>query len=251
MKNFKANNPALQNTRFIRASEYDTSNSPMTISGVIFKTSILLSLLVFSGALSWGLISYGYGQIATALSGISLIVGLILGFYTIFRPNHANITAPIYAIVEGFLLGTVSFAFEHVANGIVSSAILLTLATLTGMLLLYKTNIIKVNQTFMAVLFSLMSGILIVYSLNAISWLFGSNFSLFTGSTGPSIIFSFIVVAVAALNLVLDFEFINQAVESGVATKKAEWYAGFSIMLTLVWLYLEILKLLSKLSRRD
>lgn len=250
MKSFNTNNPTLKLNNFAKAAQYDHSSELMTVSGVINKTAILFGILGSTAILSWNLVNSSYSEIGLSLGVISLVVGTGLAFFTIFKPQVAHITAPIYALCQGFVLGNISALFENSYNGIVSASILLTCATLVAMLLVYKTGLIKVNDTFRAVLLTAMSGIFIIYTLNLITSLFGAGLNLFGSSSAIGIGFSIFVVGIAALNLVMDFDMINNAIESGMATKRAEWYAGFSLMITLVWLYLEILNLLAKLNRR-
>lgn len=250
MENFNTNNPTLKLNSFIKASQADNSSDLMTVSGVINKTTILFGLLGSTAVLSWNLAHSSYAQIGLSLGVVSLVIGAGLAFFTIFRPQVAHITAPIYALCQGLALGNISVLFESTYNGIVSTSILLTCVTLVAMLLVYKTGLIKVNQTFYAVLLTAMSGIAIIYAFNLITMLFGASLGLFQSSNAMGIGFSLFVVGIAALNLVMDFDRINSAIESGMATKRAEWYAGFSLMITLVWLYVEILNLLAKLNRR-
>jgi len=178
------------------------------------------------------------------------IGGLIAAIVTAFRPKSAGISAPIYAVFEGLLLGGISAIFETMYQGIVMRAVLLTLAVFMAMLFLYRSGIIKVTKKLQMGIFAATAGIAVVYLVSFIGGFFGMEFSFLHGNSNFSIGFSLVVVAIAALNLVLDFSFIENAAASG-APKNMEWYGAFGLMVTLIWLYLEILRLLSKLASRD
>jgi uncharacterized YccA/Bax inhibitor family protein len=183
-----------------------------------------------------------------------LLVGGIGGFITVlvtvFRPQSSGISAPIYAVFEGLLLGGISAIFEMQYHGIVMRAVALTLAVFAAMLFLYRSGIIKVTEKFKMGIFAATAGIALVYLVSFIAGLFGAQLGFLYGNSNFSIGFSLVVVAIAALNLVLDFSFIETASEQG-APKYMEWYGAFGLMVTLIWLYLEILRLLSKLASRD
>jgi len=178
------------------------------------------------------------------------IGGLITALVTAFRPKSAGISAPIYAIFEGLLLGGISAIFESMYPGVVMRAVLLTLAVFFAMLFLYRSGIIKVTKKLQMGIFAATAGIAVVYLVSFIGSFFGMEFSFLHGNSNFSIGFSLVVVAIAALNLVMDFSFIERATESG-SPKYMEWYGAFGLMVTLIWLYLEILRLLSKLASRD
>lgn len=178
------------------------------------------------------------------------IGGLIATLVTVFRPQSAGISAPVYAVFEGLLLGGISAIFEAKFGGIVMRAVLLTLAVFMAMLFLYRSGIIKVTRKLQMGIFAATAGIAVVYLVSFIGGFFGMEFSFLHGNSNFSIGFSLVVVAIAALNLVLDFSFIENAAASG-APKHMEWYGAFGLMVTLIWLYLEILRLLSKLASRD
>jgi uncharacterized YccA/Bax inhibitor family protein len=183
-----------------------------------------------------------------------LIVGVIGGFITAlitsFRPQSSAISAPIYAVFEGLFLGGISAVLEMQYSGIVIRAVALTLAVFAAMLFFYKSGIIKVTQKFMLGVFAATAGIALVYLVSFIAGLFGANLAFLYGNSNLSIGISLFVVAIAALNLVLDFSFIERAAGSG-APRYMEWYGAFGLMVTLVWLYLEILRLLAKVASRD
>ena len=179
-----------------------------------------------------------------------LIGGFIAAMVTIFKPTAANISAPIYALLQGLAIGGISAMYESAFDGIVMQAVALTFGTLAALLLAYKSGLIKPTENFRLMLFAATGGIFVLYLVSFIMSFFGSSIGFIHSNSLMGIGFSLVVVAVAALNLVLDFDFIEQAAEQG-APKYLEAYGAFSLMVTLIWLYLEILRLLSKLYSRN
>ncbi|MBD62796.1 MAG: hypothetical protein CMD68_01795 [Gammaproteobacteria bacterium] len=213
----------------------------MTLDGAVNKTGILLALC-FSGAF------VGWNFPALALP--SLIIGTILAFVTIFRsPAKAGATAPFYAAFEGVALGGITVFAETQYPGIGIQAIGLTFGILASLLFCYKSGIIKPTENFRLMLFSATMGIFILYLVSFIMSFFGSGIGFIHSNGIFGIGFSLFVVGIAALNLVLDFDFIEEGAEQGLP-KYMEWYGAFSLMVTLVWLYIEILRLLMKLRSR-
>jgi len=244
-------NPALNDKTFSQVGRMmgDRSDA-MTIDGTVNKTAILLGLCLVTASYTW---SRFYGGNAAAVNGLMLlgaIGGLIAALVVIFKPTTAPVAAPIYALLEGLLLGGLSATMEMRFPNIVIQAVGLTFGTLFGLLLAYKSRIIKVTENFKLGLAAAMGGILLVYLATFILGFFGMNVPYLHGSGIVGIGFSCFVVVIAALNLVLDFDFIENGAESG-APKFMEWYAAFGLMVTLIWLYVEILRLLSKLRSRD
>lgn len=220
----------------------------MTLSGTLNKTLILTLLVFLGGYLSWsGKIPAEFFMPAFI---ISLVVGLGIVITLIFKPMLANILAPIYSIVQGVFLGMLSLIFETMYPGIVTQAILLTLAIALIMNVLYRNEIIKVTQKFKAVLMGATMGIFLVYIVSIVMSMFGTNIPLIHESGLVGIGFSLFVVTIASLNLLMDFHYIDKQVESNLP-KKMEWYGGFMLIVTLIWIYVEILRLLSKLRSRD
>jgi uncharacterized YccA/Bax inhibitor family protein len=215
------------------------------------KTGILLALVVLSASWTWNL-SFESGNPSSvmplAIGGA--IAGFILALVTMFKKHLSSITAPLYAIAEGLFLGAISGIFEMMYPGIVVQAVGLTLGTLASLLFLYKTGIIKPTENFRLMITSATMGIGLLYLVSMLMNMFGSGGIGFIHSNGLfGIGFSLFVVAIAALNLVLDFDFIEQGSEMG-APKYMEWFGAFSLMVTLIWLYLEMLRLLAKLRSR-
>ena len=179
----------------------------------------------------------------------ALIGGIILAIVTIFNKPLAPYTVPAYAALEGIVLGSISHMFERSYPGIVNQAVLATFGVLGVMLVLYQTGLLRPTERFRSVIMAATMGIGAIYMLNMIMMLFGSSITLIHDISLFGIGFSLFVAVIAALNLILDFEMIETGSRSG-APKYMEWYAAFGLLVTLIWLYLEILRLISKLQRR-
>jgi uncharacterized YccA/Bax inhibitor family protein len=252
---FKTSNPALGSKTFEDAARgfggaIDVTNR-MTLNGTVNRTAVLLLCALASASYTW----YSFMQTRDAGSvGGLLMLGVFGGFIaaliTIFKQSWAPVTAPIYALCEGLFLGGISAIFELRYPGIAIQAVGLTFGTLFTMLVLYATGLIRVSNKLRIGIIAATGGIALFYLLEMILGFFGINFVAVNGSGPIGIAFSLFVCAIAALNLVLDFDFIEQGVNYG-APKYMEWYGAFGIMVTLVWLYLEILRLLSKMRSRN
>ncbi|HPF51118.1 MAG TPA: Bax inhibitor-1/YccA family protein [Draconibacterium sp.] len=251
----KSSNPVFKERVFAR--DYNASGEVMTVNGTINKTALMLLLVVAGAVYTWNKfiaasgngVEYGMQAVLPWLA-VGGIGGFITVLITVFRPQSSGISAPIYAVFEGLLLGGLSAIFEMQYPGIVMRAVALTIAVFAGMLFFYRSGIIKVTNKFMMGVFAATAGIALVYLVSFIGGFFGMNTSFLYGNSNLSIGISLVVVAVAALNLILDFAFIERASASG-APKYMEWYGAFGLMVTLIWLYLEILRLLSKLASRN
>ena len=237
----RSGNPVLSKSTF---SNTGSISEKMTINGTVNKTAISLLLLVGTGYLTFTTINPGL------LVGCG-IGGFIVAIITVFKKEWAPITVPIYAILEGGLLGGVSFMYNSLYDGIVTNAIFLTVGILLSLLTAYRSGYIKATENFKLGVFAATGGIAIVYLINFIMSFFGSSMGVMQidNASPMSIGFSVIVVIIAALNLVLDFDFIEEGAEKG-APKYMEWYGAFGLLVTLIWLYLEILRLLAKLNSR-
>ena len=245
----RSGNPTLNDATF--RNERGTTGQTMTLEGTVNKTGILLALLVLSATYTWNLF-FQEGNAAAVMPATigGAIGGLIFALITMFKKQWAGVTAPIYALLEGLFLGGISAIFESQYPGIVIQATGLTLGTLASLLLLYKLGVIKPTENFRLMIVSATMGIGALYLISFVMNMFGSTGIGFIHSNGLfGIGFSLFVVAIAALNLVLDFDFIEQGSEQG-APKYMEWFGAFSLMVTLIWLYLEMLRLLSKLRSR-
>ena len=245
----RSGNPALNDNTF--RNEGRVIGQTMTLQGTVNKTGLLLSILVLTAMYTWNLFfQTGNPAAVMPIATGGAIGGLILALVTIFKKTWSPITAPIYAALEGLFLGGISAIFEYQYPGIVIQATGLTLGTLASLLILYKLGIIQPTENFRLMIVSATMGIAVLYFISMIMNMFGSTGIGFNHSNGLfGIGFSLFVVAIAALNLVLDFDFIEQGAEMG-APKYMEWFGAFTLMVTLIWLYLEMLRLLAKLRSR-
>jgi uncharacterized YccA/Bax inhibitor family protein len=239
----RSGNPALKVGGFteVRAA---TTGRAMTIEGTVNKTFLLLLITVFSASWVWGNPTRFLPFI-----WVGIIGGLVIALVTIFKKELAPITSPIYAFVEGLVLGTISAIMEKSYPGIVIQAVALTFGTLFCLLIAYKSKLIKVTENFKLGVIAATGAIFLIYIISMIMGFFGVRIPLIHESGPIGIGFSLFVVTIAALNLVLDFDLIEKGAIYG-APKYMEWYGAFALIVTLVWLYLEILRLLSKTRRR-
>lgn len=242
----RSSNPAFSEKIYQNEASIATGEGVMTIQGTVNKAITLFVLIFGSAIFTWSLYDPEVGSV-NPITWVGLVGGMIAAFVTIFNPKIARITAPIYAVLEGLFLGGISALFDAYAPGIASIAIALTFGVLFSMLFLYKARIINVTEKLKAGIMTATSAIFFVY---LVSWILGI-FDIYLPmihSGGPmGIGFSLFVVGLAAFNLLLDFDFIEKGARNG-APKHMEWFGAFGLMLTLVWLYLELLRLLSKLS---
>ncbi|MFN2376078.1 MAG: Bax inhibitor-1/YccA family protein [Candidatus Binatia bacterium] len=227
----------------------------MTLQGTVNKTALSLLLLLLTASWTWSLGSPGplqaEGNPAAAMpwTMVGVIGGFIVAMVTIFKKEWAPVTAPAYALLEGLALGGISVAFEARYPGLVSQAVFLTFGTLGALLMAYRSGWIQVTDNLRLGIVAATGGIFLVYVVGFVMSFFGSGIPMIHDSGMVGIGFSLVVVGVAAMNLVLDFDFIEKGAEAG-APKYMEWYGAFGLMVTLVWLYIEILRLLSKLQER-
>lgn len=255
----KTSNPALGENTYRDAGQIHyggmgnaiDATARMTLSGTVNKTAILLLCAVATAVYTWNQFVQT-GNPASVAGPLTLggIGGLVVAFVTIFKKEWAPVTAPIYALLEGLVLGGISAVFNMRYPGVAMEAVGLTFGTLFALLLAYKAGLIKVTRTFTLGVVAATGGIMLFYFAEMILGFFHITFASINGAGPVGILFSLFVVAIAALNLVLDFNFVEQGVAYG-APKYMEWYSAFGIMVTLVWLYLEMLRLLSKLNSRQ
>jgi uncharacterized YccA/Bax inhibitor family protein len=252
----KTSNPALGESTFrnVAGTGYGTyidAASRMTLSGTVNKTGILLLLAVGSAAWTWYrfMISGDIGSVAGLLM-LGGIGGFICAMVTVFKKEWSPVLAPIYALLEGLVLGGISAITNLRYPGIAMQAVELTFGTMFVLLFLYSSRIIKVTQKFRLGVFAATGGIMVFYLVQMVLGFFGVHFMALNGSGALGIGISLFICAIAALNLVLDFDFIERGVNYG-APKYMEWYGAFGLMVTLVWLYLEVLRLLARTRGRD
>lgn len=243
----QSSNPALSAIKNAAGVNFGGLEAGATISGTTTKSILLVALTLLVGvwSMNYSISSfYDNGTIPTGLATISCILGLIVCLVTCFKPNFAPVTAPVYAVLEGAALGSISAIFELQYPGLVSSAVMATFAVVLSMLALWKYKVIVPTKKFAAVITSAITGICVLYILDMILGFFHINL---IPTSGPlSILISVVVCAVAALSLILDFEQIQQSVDQGLP-KHFEYYNAFCLLVTICWLYVEILKLLAKL----
>ncbi|MFT5387432.1 MAG: putative YccA/Bax inhibitor family protein [Candidatus Omnitrophota bacterium] len=255
----RSGNPTLNNKVFDQSRSYGAGEK-MTLQGTVNKTFIMLALLVFTASYVWGKVmqpadalgytgeTSGSGAVMPLVIG-GAIVGLVFAVITMFKKQWAPVTAPLYALAEGLFIGGISAIFEKQFPGIVIQAVGLTFGTLFALLIAYRSGMIKATENFKLGVTAATGGICMLYMVSFVMSFFGGSIPLIHSSGTFGILFSLFVVVIAALNLVMDFDFIENAAEMGVP-KYMEWYGAFGLMVTLVWLYIEILRLLSKLRSR-
>ena len=238
-------NPALKPDTFnLSHSESEV----MTIQGTVNKTFIALAVLLLTACWTWSLGSNGSAPMGLIFLGS--IGGFIVALVTIFNKQWAPYTTVPYAMLEGLFLGGISVIFELTYPGIVTQAAFLTFGVLAGLLLAYQTKLIKVTENFKLGIAAATLGICLFYLAAFILSFFGIQMPLIHSNGIMGILFSLFVVTIAALNLVLDFDFIEEGARTQ-APKYMEWYGAFGLLVTLVWLYIEILRLLAKLRSRN
>jgi uncharacterized YccA/Bax inhibitor family protein len=241
-------NPALNDKTFQYTGAVGYADT-MTLQGTVNKTAMMLLLLVASAAYTWSLFLEQNMQSLMMWMMVGVIGGLIVSLVTVFKKEWSPVTAPLYAVLEGFALGGLSAILEAQYEGIVLQAVALTFGTAGCLLIAYKSGVIKATENFKLGIFAATGGIAMIYLVGWIMSMFGSGIPYIHENGLVGIGFSLVVVVIAALNLVLDFDFIEKGAEQG-APKFMEWYAAFGLMVTLIWLYIEILRLLSKLNSR-
>lgn len=254
----QSSNPVFTNAVFDR-TRAGIQEDRMTINGTVNKTGLMLLILAFAAIFTWRKFfdAYDYSTQQGAFSAVStwLLVGGIGGFITAlittFSPRRSAVTAPVYAVFEGLFLGGISALFESMYPGLVMRAVALTFGVFFVLLLLYRSGTIRATGKFRMIVFAATGGIALVYLVSFVVGLFGARLNFLYDSSPLSIGISLVIVVVAALNLILDFDFIERGAAEG-APKYMEWYGAFGLMVTLIWLYLELLRLLAKLaSSRD
>lgn len=252
---FKSGNPTLTEKMFDKSHEMAANNmGTMTVRGAINKFGFMMLMLIAGAAYNWNLYEQLKQDTMTTLMWVGIIGGLISALAITFKPNWAPLLAPLYALLEGLFIGAISAimnaAFADSYPGLIMQAVGLTFGVALAMFLLYNFRVISATERFKSIVFTATLGIGIFYLITMVLRMFGVNVSFMYDSSLLSIGISLFVVGIAALNLIMDFDMIEQGAERG-APKFMEWYGAFGLMVTIVWLYIEMLKLLSKLSSRD
>jgi uncharacterized YccA/Bax inhibitor family protein len=239
---FRTGNPALGEDTFRGVPR--TGGATMTLQGAVNKTGISLLIMMVTATLTWNM------EQPVLLMVLGVFGGLLVAVVTVFKKEWSPVTTPLYAALEGLALGGISQRYEQQFEGIVPLAVGLTMGTLGALLLAYTSRLIKVTQNFRLGVFAATGAIALFYLVGFVLRLFGIGIPLIHDSGIVGVGFSAVVVTIAALNLVLDFDFIERGAASG-APRFMEWYSAFGLLVTLVWLYLEILRLLAKLQGKN
>jgi uncharacterized YccA/Bax inhibitor family protein len=250
MSLFKSGNPTLSEKQFEQSLATGTGET-MTVRGTMNKFGFLMLMVMAGAAFAWQWFDAGKNPVPLMLGGA--LGGLVVALVITFKKEWSGYLAPAYAILEGLFVGAISayfnFIFQEKYPGIITHAVLITFAVAASMYLLYTLRIIKVTEKLRSIIFVATASIAVFYLLTWIMSFFGIQFAFLTTGSTFGIIFSLAVIAIAALNLVLDFDMIERGSELG-APKYMEWYGAFGLLVTLVWLYLEILRLLAKMNSR-
>jgi uncharacterized YccA/Bax inhibitor family protein len=241
---FKTSNPALNENTF--QGPIAAAGEAMTLQGAVNKTGFLLLCVVGTAAWTWGIAHSTAPQAALPWMIGGIIGGLIFALVTVFKKQWSPITAPIYALCEGLVLGGISALLEKQYPGIAIQAMGLTFGVAAVMLVLYTSRVLRATPKFTMGVIAATGGVFILYMVDMVMSLFGHQVALLNSSGPWGIGLSVVIVIIAALNLILDFGFVETGVQSG-APKYMEWYGAFGIMVTLIWMYLEILRLLAKM----
>ena len=243
---YRTSNPALNSNTFKNPVKNSSLylDKTMTIQGTVDKTALALCLVVISGY-------YSFSQANLTLMALAGVIGLFLFLTLIFKKSWAPFIVPLYSISQGFVVGGISYYYNSQYDGIVLQAVLLTILVLFSMLFAYRSKIIKPSKNFKLAIFSSIMAIFLIYVIGFFMGLFGTGLSILDprNSSLASIGFSVFVVAIGAFSLVIDFDFIEEGAEKG-APKYMEWYGAFGLLVTLIWLYVEILRLIAKLRNR-
>ena len=244
---FKTSNPALNEKTF--EGRVAVAGEAMTLQGTVNKTGVLLLCVVITSAWTWGIAHSQAPEAALPWMMGGLVGGLVFALATIFKKEWSPITAPVYALFEGLVLGGISALLERSYPGIAIQAMGLTFGVTAVMLMLYRTGVLRATPKFTVGVVAATGGIFVVYMVDLVLGMFGRHVPLLNSAGPLGIGVSAVIVVIAALNLILDFDFVETGVHAR-APKYMEWYGAFGIMVTLVWMYMEILRLLSKVRQR-
>jgi len=249
----QSGNPTLNQNTFldVGSGRVLSGDGVMTLEGTVNRTAFLLILALVGAMFSWS--RYTGPESVATLAPLMIggaIGGLILALVTVFKKQWAPITAPLYALVEGVFIGAISAVFDARYPGIVMQAVGLTFGVMAALLMAYRSGLIRATEKFKLGIVAATGGVMLLYLANFVMGFFGHSIGFISANSGVGIAFSAVVVVIAALNLILDFDLIESGVRAG-APKYMEWYGAFALVVTLVWLYLELLRLLSKLQSRN
>ena len=243
----RSSNPAFRNGILSRA-DTRAGEGVMTLGGTIGKTFVLLALAIASAIYTWSQVGAQPGRIGFLIM-VGALGGFVVALVTVFKPRLAPVTAPIYAVLEGLALGGISSLYNAQYRGLPVQAVMLTFAVFVVMLALYRFRVIRATERFRTVIVTATMALMLFYLANFVVGFFGITLPLINSASPMGIGFSVLAAGLAAFFLILDFDLVEEGLQRG-APKHMEWYAGFSLLVTLVWLYLELIRLLGKL-RRD
>jgi uncharacterized YccA/Bax inhibitor family protein len=250
MRALRSSNPVLTGKIYEKAGTADADSGAMTINGTLNKIGLMLLLVVAAAAYTWNILMGADPGRASTLAIVGAIGGFIMALMTIFRPKSSAITAPIYAILEGLFLGAISAILNAQYPGVAFQAVLLTIGTLFTMLFLYRSGTIRATPKFRRGVMMATGAIFFAYLISWILGLLGMPIGFITSAGPIGILINLVIIVIAALNLIMDFDFIEKGSQMG-APKYMEWYGAFGLMVTLIWLYIEFLRLLSRFSSRN
>jgi uncharacterized YccA/Bax inhibitor family protein len=244
MAKLSRSNPAFRAGVFTGART-DASDGTMTLSGTLGKTAVLLLLTIASTLYTWSQVA-PTGNVGSVIM-IGALGGFVVALLTIFNPRWSPVTAPIYAVLEGLTVGGVSVLYNAIPKyrGLPAEAVLITFSVAAVMLAMYALGIIRATERTRAIVMAATFGVFVYYLFDLGLSMFGARMPLMVGGGTAGIVFSLVICGIAAFNLILDFGSITDGIENG-APQWAEWYGGFSVLVTLVWLYLEVLRLLRR-----
>ncbi len=250
MRALRSSNPAMTDRIFEKAGIAAAGSNTMTINGTISKIGLMLLIVIAAAAYTWNMVIGADPGRAGTLALVGAIGGFIMALVTIFRPQSSAITAPIYAILEGLFLGAISAIVNNMYPGVAFQAVLLTIGTLFTMLFLYRSGRIRATPRFRRGVMMATGAVFFAYLISWILGMFGMPVG-FMHSSGPmGILINLVIIVIAALNLIMDFDFIEKGSQMG-APKYMEWYGAFGLLVTLIWLYIEFLRLLSRFAGRN
>jgi uncharacterized YccA/Bax inhibitor family protein len=244
----KSNNPTLRSNPFAAAPALAVEGA-MTVDGTVNKTGLLMICVAVPAVWTWNLVRGGDVPLASALLLAGVIGGFVTALLTIWKKHWSPVTAPLYALLEGLVLGGISALTEAAYPGIAINAVILTIGTLVTLLVAFRAGVLRATEGFKRGVFAATGGIALLYLVTIVLGFFHVQIPQIYAAGPIGIGFSLVVVVIAALNLVLDFDLIETGARQG-APKYMEWYGAFALLVTLIWLYLEILRLLSKLRSR-
>jgi uncharacterized YccA/Bax inhibitor family protein len=246
----RSSNPVMTGKVFEKTGTAPAGSSVMTINGTINRIGLMLLLVIAAAAYTWNIVMGADPGSAGTLAMVGAIGGFIMALATIFRPKTSAITAPIYAILEGLFLGAISAIINARYPGVAFQAVLLTIGTLFTMLFLYRSGYIRATPKFRRGVMMATGAVFFAYMISWIMGMLGMPVG-FMHSSGPlGILINLVIIVIAAMNLIMDFDFIEKGAQMG-APKYMEWYGAFGLMVTLIWLYIEFLRLLSRFSGRN